>query len=107
MLPERCFSTSSASRPFQVIFLTDGRPTIGETRPDKILQRLASVTDKTSGLVRIFSFGIGIVALLLIIEHLLVRDPDTGKINMAFFTVNGVISLLLGVLGIVDVIRSV
>ncbi len=61
----------------------------------------------TDHLNLIFSFGIGIVALLLIIEHLLVRDPDTGKINMAFFTVNGVISLLLGVLGIVDVIRSV
>lgn len=55
----------------------------------------------------IFSFGIGIVAILLIAEHLLVRDPDTGKINMAFFTVNGIISVLLGVLGIIDVIRSV
>lgn len=60
----------------------------------------------TDHLSLIFSFGIGIVALLLIIEHLLVRDPDTGKINMAFFTVNGVISVLLGVLGIVDVIRN-
>jgi Ca-activated chloride channel family protein len=49
----------SVSRPFQVIFLTDGRPTIGETRPDKILQRLASATEKTSGRIRVFSFGIG------------------------------------------------
>lgn len=61
----------------------------------------------TNKLNLIFSIGIGIVALLLIIEHLLVRDPATGKINMAFFTVNGCISVLLGVLGIVDVIRSV
>lgn len=61
----------------------------------------------TDHLGLVFSLGIGIVALLLIIEHLLVRDPDTGKINMAFFTVNGCISVLLGVLGIVDIVRSV
>lgn len=42
-------------RPYQVIFLTDGRPTIGETRPDKILTRLK---DKV-GPARVFCFGIG------------------------------------------------
>ncbi|MFT4546111.1 MAG: Ca-activated chloride channel family protein [Pseudoalteromonas tetraodonis] len=42
-------------RPYQVIFLTDGRPTIGETRPDKILERLK---DKV-GSARVFCFGIG------------------------------------------------
>ena len=31
---------SDGDRPYQVIFLTDGRPTIGETRPDEILDRL-------------------------------------------------------------------
>jgi Ca-activated chloride channel family protein len=46
-------------RPFQVIFLTDGRPTIGETRPDKILERLAKVTGEIDVPVRVFSFGIG------------------------------------------------
>ena len=46
-------------RPFQVIFLTDGRPTIGETRPDKILERLAKVTGEIDKPVRVFSFGIG------------------------------------------------
>ena len=55
----------------------------------------------------IFSIGIVIVILLLIIEHTLIRDPDTGKINMAFFTLNGIISILLGTLGIIDIIRSV
>jgi 4-hydroxybenzoate polyprenyltransferase len=60
----------------------------------------------TDNLNLIFSFGIGIVALLLIAEHMLVRDPDTGRINMAFFTVNGCISVLLGALGIIDIIRS-
>ena len=46
-------------RPFQVIFLTDGRPTIGETRPDKILERLAKATGEINKPVRVFSFGIG------------------------------------------------
>ncbi len=46
---------SDRDRPYQVIFLTDGRPTIGETRPDKILERLG---DKV-GAARVFCFGIG------------------------------------------------
>ena len=41
--------------PYQVIFLTDGRPTIGETRPDKILERLGG----KAGRARVFCFGIG------------------------------------------------
>ena len=54
----------------------------------------------------LFAMGMVIVILLLIIEHLLVHDPKTGKINMAFFTVNGIISILLGTLGIIDIINS-
>jgi Ca-activated chloride channel family protein len=42
------------SRPYVVIFLTDGQPTIGETNPDRIVERV-----KTSGMPRVFSFGIG------------------------------------------------
>lgn len=42
-------------RPYQVIFLTDGRPTIGETRPDKILERLGGKASRA----RVFCFGIG------------------------------------------------
>jgi 4-hydroxybenzoate polyprenyltransferase len=38
--------------------------------------------------------GIGVVALLLAYEHSLVRPNDLSKINAAFFTVNGYISLL-------------
>jgi 4-hydroxybenzoate polyprenyltransferase len=40
---------------------------------------------------------------LLIVEHALVRADDLSKVGMAFFTVNGVISLLLGTLGVIDV----
>jgi 4-hydroxybenzoate polyprenyltransferase len=38
--------------------------------------------------------GIGVVALLLGYEHSLVKPNDLSKINAAFFTVNGYISLL-------------
>ena len=38
--------------------------------------------------------GIAVVAVLLIYEHSLVKPNDLSKINAAFFTVNGYISLL-------------
>ncbi|HEV3253311.1 MAG TPA: UbiA-like polyprenyltransferase [Candidatus Acidoferrales bacterium] len=38
--------------------------------------------------------GIGVVAAMLIYEHSLVKPNDLSKINAAFFTVNGYISLL-------------
>jgi 4-hydroxybenzoate polyprenyltransferase len=38
--------------------------------------------------------GIAVVAALLIYEHSLVKHDDLSKINAAFFTVNGYISLL-------------
>jgi len=46
----------STSRPFVIIFLTDGRPTIGATDPETIL---AHVKDTSGGCTRIFCFGIG------------------------------------------------
>jgi 4-hydroxybenzoate polyprenyltransferase len=48
--------------------------------------------------------AVGIVALVLIVEHLLVRPDDLSKLNLAFFTLNGVVSLTLGTLGTLDVL---
>ncbi len=45
----------SGKLPFIVVFLTDGRPTIGETNEDRIVSRVRN-TDETT---RIFTFGIG------------------------------------------------
>ena len=45
-----------SKRPFVVIFLTDGRPTIGDTREESIV---SAVTDRRQGLTRVFCFGIG------------------------------------------------
>ena len=35
--------------------------------------------------------------------HSLVKPTDLSKVGLAFFTVNGIISVLLGALGIIDV----
>lgn len=42
---------------------------------------------------------------LLAVEHNLVKPTDLSKVGHAFFTVNGCISLLVGTLGILDVLR--
>lgn len=45
-----------ADRPYLVIFLTDGLPTVGNTREDDIV---ANVTRNSGGNTRVFCFGIG------------------------------------------------
>jgi 4-hydroxybenzoate polyprenyltransferase len=46
----------------------------------------------------VYTIGVCIIAALLIYEHALVRPKDLSKINTAFFTVNGIISV--GLMGI-------
>jgi 4-hydroxybenzoate polyprenyltransferase len=58
----------------------------------------------TTPLGPIYLTGVALAGLLLIIEHALVKPHDLSKVNLAFFTVNGLFSLLLGTLGIVDVL---
>jgi 4-hydroxybenzoate polyprenyltransferase len=52
----------------------------------------------------IYFSAVGITIALLIIEHALVRSNDLSKINLAFFTINGLISLLLGTAGIIEIL---
>ncbi|OWY72955.1 hypothetical protein B7486_01010 [cyanobacterium TDX16] len=47
--------------------------------------------------------GAAATAVLLFVEQSLVRANDLSRVNLAFFTVNGFISLVLGAAGIVDV----
>jgi Ca-activated chloride channel family protein len=47
---------SGRGRPFILAFFTDGKPTIGEADPDKIL---ANVGRKNTARTRIFAFGLG------------------------------------------------
>jgi len=49
--------------------------------------------------------GLGVVAILLAYEHSLVRPSDLSRVNAAFFTVNGWISVLLFVTTGIDILR--
>ncbi|MFN7337678.1 MAG: 4-hydroxybenzoate octaprenyltransferase [bacterium] len=55
----------------------------------------------------LFAIGVGVTGALLILEHAIVAQGWKGgkgvaALNMAFFTVNGVVSCILGALGVVD-----
>lgn len=58
----------------------------------------------TAQLGVLYFIGVALAAVLLIVEHLLVRENDLSKVGVAFFTVNGIISIAIGTLGIVDVL---
>jgi 4-hydroxybenzoate polyprenyltransferase len=51
----------------------------------------------------VYATACTLAAALLIAEHAIVRADDLSKVNLAFFTVNGVIALMIGGLGILDV----
>lgn len=67
-----------------------------------LLASLASLT----GLGRIYLAGVGLAAGLLIVEHALVRPNDLSRINVAFLTVNGCVSLALAAAGIADILAG-
>ena len=46
-----------------------------------------------------------LVVLLLIVEHVVTTKHGTGKIQLTFFTLNGVISCILGIAGIVSILQ--
>jgi 4-hydroxybenzoate polyprenyltransferase len=51
----------------------------------------------------LYAIGAGVAVLLLVVEQLLVNPKNLSRINLAFFAINGLISLLLGTLGILDI----
>ena len=58
----------------------------------------------TPALGALYFTGVGIAIVLMLIEHSIVQPDDLSKVGLAFFTINGIISLLLGTLGILDVL---
>jgi 4-hydroxybenzoate polyprenyltransferase len=52
----------------------------------------------------VFAFGIAIVTALLLYEHLTVARWGTTRMALAFFTLNGMVSCVLGALGIADML---
>ncbi|MCI0354896.1 MAG: putative 4-hydroxybenzoate polyprenyltransferase [Acidobacteria bacterium] len=56
------------------------------------------------GLGMLAGIGVGVVALLLLYEHLLVSAQDLSRLNAAFFAMNGVISIVFLIFVAADVL---
>lgn len=52
----------------------------------------------------LFYSGVGLVFALLITEHVILAKRGKAGLEMAFFTVNGIVSCVLGITGVVDVL---
>jgi Ca-activated chloride channel homolog len=50
------YRSSDMGRTFNIVFFTDGMPTVGETNPEKILKNVAA---RNTANTRIFTFGVG------------------------------------------------
>jgi 4-hydroxybenzoate polyprenyltransferase len=57
----------------------------------------------TAALGMLYYAGVGCVTILLIVENALVHPNDLSRVNLAFFTVNGIVGVILGGLGVLDV----
>ena len=66
------------------------------------LVALAAFGRLTPELDAFFWIGYALIAILLIVEHWLVRNRDLGRINLAFFHVNGVISMAILLVTLAD-----
>jgi 4-hydroxybenzoate polyprenyltransferase len=56
------------------------------------------------GMGKLAAVGVGVVILLLLYEHFLVKASDLSRLNAAFFTMNGVISVLFFVFVAADLL---
>ncbi|HEY6016107.1 MAG TPA: hypothetical protein VIU16_04910, partial [Gaiellaceae bacterium] len=52
----------------------------------------------------LYWIGVGLVAALLLYEHLIVRPDDLRRLDAAFFTMNGVISVAFFAFVLLDVL---
>ncbi len=68
-----------------------------------VLLTILAATSDQFGLF--FTVAVVLTIGLLILEHVIVWRSSTHHIDAAFLTVNGVISLLLGAAGIIDLVR--
>ncbi len=80
---------------------------IGRLLHAGVIAAMFALTGVSPQLGGLFLAGAIVATGLLVLEHALVWGSKTHHINMAFFTVNGVISLLLGGLGIAGVVRRI
>lgn len=52
----------------------------------------------------LYAIGAAAAVILLIVEQSLVSPTDLSKANVSFFTINGIISILLGALGVINLV---
>lgn len=52
----------------------------------------------------IFWSAAGVVGVLLVVEHAILARRGKAGLEMAFFTVNGIVSCVLGIAGCVDTV---
>jgi len=52
-------SQAEPARPMQILFLTDGKPTLGATQDEVILKSMERAKGETKAPIRVFCFGIG------------------------------------------------
>jgi len=52
----------------------------------------------------LYLVGVGIVSIILIYEHVIVKPNDLSRVNLAFFTLNGMVSLVLMALSVADIL---
>lgn len=60
----------------------------------------------TADLGALYYIGVGCATVLLVIENAIISPRDLSRVNLAFFTVNGIVGLVLGALGVLDVVLS-
>jgi 4-hydroxybenzoate polyprenyltransferase len=53
----------------------------------------------------LYAAAVGAAGVLLVVEDSIVSPCNLSRVGMAFFTLNGIISLLLGLAGVIDVLR--
>jgi 4-hydroxybenzoate polyprenyltransferase len=51
-----------------------------------------------------FGIGVAIGILILLYEHLIISENDLSRLNTAFFTMNGMISILLFIFALIGVL---
>jgi len=51
----------------------------------------------------LYAVGLAVVAILLVYEHRLVKPDDLSKVGVAFFNMNGIISVVYFVFTSLDV----
>jgi len=66
--------TDKANRPSYILFMTDGRPTVGETDEGKII---AAAVDSNKSKARIFTFGVGYDVNVRLLDKLI--EQNNGR----------------------------